>query len=76
MRLLNTSSIKLQEFTDGEAQPYAILSHTCGAEEVTLRDLEGNRAVADKNGYKKIKNCCSVAFAKGFEYIWVDTCCI
>ncbi|KAK3346002.1 heterokaryon incompatibility protein-domain-containing protein [Lasiosphaeria hispida] len=76
MRLLKTGSIELREFTDDQVPPYAILSHTWSAEEITLRDLQENHAVANKKGYEKIKRCCSVAGAKGFEYVWVDTCCI
>jgi hypothetical protein len=29
-----------------------------------------------REGYEKVKNSCSVAAADGFEYIWIDTCCI
>jgi hypothetical protein len=29
-----------------------------------------------KSGYDKIKRCCEVASMDGFEYVWVDTCCI
>lgn len=77
MRLLKTDSIELREFADDQVPPYAILSHTWGAEEVILRDLEGNRAaVAGRKGYEKIKHSCSVAANRGFKYVWVDTCCI
>jgi hypothetical protein len=32
---------------------------------------------ADKKlGYSKIKHCCLTAAAGGFDYVWVDTCCI
>ena len=27
-------------------------------------------------GYKKVKMACSIAKRDGFEYIWIDTCCI
>ncbi|MCJ1286389.1 hypothetical protein MMC26_005734 [Xylographa opegraphella] len=27
-------------------------------------------------GYKKIKNCCKQAVSDGFDFVWVDTCCI
>jgi ankyrin repeat protein len=76
MRLLETDNIELREFTDHEIPPYAILSHTWGAEEITLRDLEKNRIVVGREGYEKIKQCCSVAADRGFKYLWVDTCCI
>jgi hypothetical protein len=80
MRLLNTKefdrgNFKVKEFRDDEIPPYAILSHTWDKEEVTFQDMEESRAV-NKMGYEKVKNCCSVAAAGGFEYVWIDTCCI
>ena len=29
-----------------------------------------------KNGYKKIEACCAESAKDGFEYAWIDTCCI
>ncbi|KAF2627343.1 beta transducin-like protein HET-E4s [Macroventuria anomochaeta] len=57
--------------------PYAILSHTWGAEadEVTFEDLAKN-AGKDKPGYKKIKLCEEQAKRDGLQYFWIDTCCI
>lgn len=57
--------------------PYAILSHTWGAddEEVTFDDLVNN-AARDKPGYKKIELCGEQAKRDGLQYFWVDTCCI
>src|SRR6266702_4059585 len=75
MRLLNTGNFEVKSFEDDEVPPYAILSHTWDEEEVTLQDMEGTRAV-NKKGYEKVKHCCSVASANGFEYVWIDTCCI
>jgi len=39
MRLLNTTSIRLEEFNEGNVPPYAMLSHTWGDEEVTFQDI-------------------------------------
>lgn len=78
MRLLHTSTIKLSEFYDDEIPRYAILSHTWGKEEVSLHDLQ-NQKVARLNrfeGYQKIKACCALAAESGYEYVWIDTCCI
>jgi hypothetical protein len=75
MRLLHTGTLKLDEFGGKQVPRYAILSHTWGAEEVTLQDMktdEGTELV----GYGKVKNACSVAAADDFDYIWIDTCCI
>jgi hypothetical protein len=69
MRLLDTHNFKIREFGDDEIPPYAILSHTWDEEEVIFQDMEGNHE-ADKKRYEKIKNCCSVAKANGFHYIW------
>ncbi|KAG9199643.1 hypothetical protein G6514_008304 [Epicoccum nigrum] len=57
--------------------PYAILSHTWGAdeEEVTFDDL-ANNAGKNKLGYKKIELCGEQAKRDGLQYFWVDTCCI
>ncbi|KAG9229618.1 HET and ankyrin domain protein [Amylocarpus encephaloides] len=74
MRLMHTEEIKLYEFGDREAPKYAILSHTWGSEEIALQDIETNRAVK-LQGYEKVLKACSVAAAKKFDYIWIDTCC-
>jgi hypothetical protein len=80
MRLLNTApsvegSFTVHEFLDGAIPRYAILSHTWGAEEVTLQDMQSGRAT-HKQGFAKISDCCALAKGNGFDYIWVDTCCI
>jgi len=75
MRLINTSTLKVNQVRDSPIPEYAILSHTWDEEEVTLQDMEGTSA-ENKKGYKKIQNCCSVARDAGFIYVWIDTCCI
>lgn len=41
MRLINSKSYKLVEFMgDDNIPPYAILSHTWGEDEVTLKDMK------------------------------------
>ncbi|RMJ16690.1 hypothetical protein CDV36_003647 [Fusarium kuroshium] len=72
MRLLNTERVELEFFID-EIPPYAILSHTWDQEEVIFQDMEQSRA-KDKKGYAK--NCCSIARDNGYNYVWIDTCCI
>jgi len=32
--------------------------------------------ITDKKGYVKIKGAATMAVRRGFDYIWVDTCCI
>lgn len=80
MRLLkaqSSGSFSLVSFQGKELPPYAILSHTWGAddEEVTYEDL-GNSTGQDKGGYKKLDFCKSQAAKDDLHYFWIDTCCI
>ena len=70
MRLVNTSTLKLQEFFDSKIPEYVILSHTWGANEISFQAFQ-NGELNDK-----IKNCCKQAQKDGFQYAWIDTCCI
>ena len=80
MRLLQCSErgeLSTHSFDDGDIPPYAILSHTWGADgdEVTFADLRtgsGRR----KLGYRKIVFCGKQARHDGLQYFWIDTCCI
>ncbi|KAL9569217.1 hypothetical protein ACKAV7_006803 [Fusarium commune] len=64
-----------KDYLGDDIPPYAILSHTWGAEEVTFRDLMGGRG-DKKAGYDKIRFCGRQALRDGLQYFWVDTCCI
>jgi hypothetical protein len=57
--------------------PYAILSHTSGAdtEDITFQDMTDGTG-KDKAGYRKIRFCGEQALQDGLQYFWVDTCCI
>ncbi|KAI5985057.1 heterokaryon incompatibility protein-domain-containing protein, partial [Pisolithus albus] len=62
---------------------YAILSHRWGAEvsykEMTrLMKMEGRKRdeVRQRAGYQKIIKSCERAKKDGYEWLWVDTCCI
>ncbi|KAL8894451.1 MAG: hypothetical protein Q9207_008500 [Kuettlingeria erythrocarpa] len=33
-------------------------------------------AAKDFRGYEKIKQSCALAHSQGYQYIWIDTCCI
>ena len=73
MRLINATTLTIHEFVDADAAPsYAILSHTWGEEECSLRDVQEGRAVGMK-GYAKINHCCSQALKEGLSWAWVDT---
>ncbi|KAH0523162.1 hypothetical protein TsFJ059_008206 [Trichoderma semiorbis] len=90
MRLINTKTLKLEEFSEGSIPPYAILSHTWGndAEELSFREVENG--IIDKPGVvvrngttdklavgsTKLRGCCQQAVEDGLGYAWIDTCCI
>ncbi|CRK36411.1 hypothetical protein BN1723_015079 [Verticillium longisporum] len=75
MRLLNVKTRKLERFFDESNPDHAILSHTWGAEEVTLQDLE-NPDHVQKKGWTKVDGTCTLAAKENIDYIWIDTCCI
>lgn len=74
MRLLNTLTLELEEFS-GSIPAYAILSHTWGQWEFSFNDFQEG-AARSKLGFAKIEAFCAVAASAGFTYGWVDTCCI
>ncbi|KAI3320470.1 HET-domain-containing protein [Xylariaceae sp. AK1471] len=79
MWLLNVSDLRLHKFMKYPVPSYAILSHTWldEAEEVSFHDMRKDLETAKhKRGFSKIQLCCSQAKADGYEYTWVDTCCI
>ncbi|KAL4072768.1 heterokaryon incompatibility protein-domain-containing protein [Scleroderma yunnanense] len=61
---------KVLEFRDDETTNYAILSHRW-MEQEDERD-EVRQCV----GYRKILDCCEHAKGDGYDWLWVDTCCI
>ena len=80
MRLMQDDGLgnfSLVEYTDVHIPPYAILSHTWGAdsEEVTYKDLVQGTG-KNKVGYKKIEFCGKQAASDGLQHFWVDTCCM
>ncbi|KAK4191010.1 heterokaryon incompatibility protein-domain-containing protein [Podospora australis] len=78
MRLLNAKNLTFFEFVAEETRPrYAILSHTWEQDEATFQDMLAlSPSLHSKAGYKKIVKCCQVAVDDGFEWVWIDTCCI
>jgi Heterokaryon incompatibility protein (HET) len=79
IRLLNTDTLKLEEFFDSKTPPYVILSHTWGNEEVSFIEMQRNDVAIGsrlKEGFKKISNFCAMAKRHGFTYGWADSCCI
>jgi Heterokaryon incompatibility protein (HET) len=73
MRLLNTETLRLQQFYQEPFPPYAILSHRWGDQEISFQELEAGLG-KEKDGYQKITTFCAQARDRGFEWAWVDTC--
>ncbi|KAI1297807.1 HET-domain-containing protein [Xylaria venustula] len=76
MRLLKCADLTFAEFEQQDIPKYAILSHTWGAEEVTLEAMKNASTRCNLKGYSKIAATCRIALSQGLEYAWVDTCCI
>jgi hypothetical protein len=77
LRLLNieTNPLVIETFALQDQPPYAIFSHTWGAEEVSYQDILLGKGPG-KKGYERIRHCCEQTARLGFKYLWVDTCCI
>jgi hypothetical protein len=80
MRLLQLEeddTFSLVEYFDKNVPPYAILSHTWGAdhEELTLRDLISGLGT-DRDGYRKLLFCGKQAAKDDLKFFWIDTVCI
>lgn len=79
MRLINARTLEIVEFlSEGQGPPFVILSHTWEDEECTLQQMQASDdiSVVRRKGYKKIQSCCEQALKDGFEWAWIDTCCI
>lgn len=74
MRLINTTTLEQREFFESELPPYAILSHTWRAEEVSLKRLQKDDQ-RDGPGWQKILDFCRVAREAFLAWGWCDTCC-
>ena len=85
MWLLSTDRAELRFFVSAESVPggYAILSHVWDATEQSFQDLCKLRDECAGTGENprdrtlaKIRDCCRLAERHGFQWLWVDTCCI
>ena len=77
MRLLHTRTFKLHEFASEEIPEYVILSHTWGDDEIIFEDITANDdSFRSKNGFKKLFGTCQQAERDGYDFVWIDTCCI
>lgn len=76
MRLLNTSTFELESFPYWVPE-YAILSHTWDDKEIVFEDVRRDPATwQSRPGAMKVLRSCARALMDGFQYIWIDTCCI
>jgi len=73
------------EFGDDGVKEYAILSHRWAEQkEVDYREMvkfakmavEERDEIRQRDGYQKILQSCEQAQTDGYEWLWVDTCCI
>lgn len=82
IRLIEVKTMRLRSFNSQKAPRYVILSHTwVENEEVSYQEMcqiaEGiSHPAKRKSGYRKIWETCRQSMTHGYEYAWVDTCCI
>ncbi|KAF4332166.1 het-domain protein [Fusarium beomiforme] len=87
MRLLLAKDLHFKEFPSDKIPKYAILSHRWEVEEPSYWDMKTRIAQRDTDVsgtgprwnegiYRKIYEFGLMASQAGYEYIWVDTCCI
>lgn len=65
----------MKSFNPDEIPSYAILSHKWGRDEVLYTDII-NKTSRSREAYDKVKSACEKAIEYGFDYVWIDTCCI
>lgn len=85
MRLLRTEGYQLVEANDISAPfpEYAILSHTwiSPKDEITYQDFKQRKGdiendIFKQKGWAKLRRYCDRAARDGWEWAWMDTCCI
>ena len=75
MRLINTVTLEFEEFFGDGTPEYTILSHRWETGEVLFEELHSPTG-RKKKGYSKILDFCDEVRPQGYDYAWVDTCCI
>ncbi|EJF67323.1 HET-domain-containing protein [Dichomitus squalens LYAD-421 SS1] len=85
LRLLHTRTLKFQEFHNPHSVDYAILSHVWdkGGEQSYQEVLDAIRQEHTSSGSstdsricEKIRRFCERAAEDGYEWAWIDSCCI
>ncbi|KAK5729792.1 hypothetical protein LTR17_011658 [Elasticomyces elasticus] len=68
MRLLNTTTLKFEEFIDThQDRNNPEVSHQA----FLARSFDRKGA-----GWQKIQRCCRLSKQRGFDWTWIDTCCV
>jgi hypothetical protein len=76
LQRLQDGVFKLTSINDENPPPYAILSHTwTEGQEVTHNEVVAGEG-KNKTGYDKLRFCAEQAAKDGYQYFWIDTCCI
>ncbi|KAI0758655.1 heterokaryon incompatibility protein-domain-containing protein [Trametes elegans] len=77
MWLLHTETGKLRNWTN-PPEKYAILSHVWQKNEQTFQEVMALQGQPDllSAASAKIRDCCAFARKHGYDWVWVDTCCI
>ncbi|KAF2162650.1 hypothetical protein M409DRAFT_68951 [Zasmidium cellare ATCC 36951] len=76
MWLINTSTHRLTEVF-GQVPRFAILSHRWYPHEQEVSFKEYRKSLKMHSlGHQKISQFCALAQRNGFEWAWVDTCCV
>ncbi|KAH6647254.1 heterokaryon incompatibility protein-domain-containing protein [Truncatella angustata] len=78
MLLLHTRTFQLRGFEGRDIPKYAILSHTWGDDEILFQDLSEPQSPTwrQKQAFGKVAGSCRKASDHGYDWIWIDTCCI
>lgn len=78
MRLINTTTLSSESFTDDTVPPHTILSYMWGddADELTYQDTRHGNTGVNITRWHKLQGYCTLAQKCGLQYIWMDTCCI
>ena len=78
MRLINTKTFEFKTFFDTSLPEYAILSHRWASDEdeVSYKQFRKGSVPPDLPGLVKIQAFCRLADTRGFQWAWIDTCCI
>ncbi|OBZ69938.1 hypothetical protein A0H81_10396 [Grifola frondosa] len=74
IHLLHTQHMTLEHFA--KPPPYAILSHRWRDGEVLFQDIHDISHAKTLKGHSKVSQACAMASKDGYDWIWMDTCCI